>query len=1427
MEEHLVHRSLLNSFALGWPVVATLCGGVSCLPSDGGMPSEMPFHNPILEQRADPWIYLHTDGYYYLTATVPDWDRVELRRARTINGLREADSVVAFRADEKTGMGGKIWAPEIHYIDGAWYIYVAAAGRPNAWDVRMWVLENTSPNPLEGTWERHGPIKTNWDSFSLDATTFEHAGQRYLVWAQRKENGKGNSDLWIAAMENPWTIHGRQVLLTTPAQPWEREKYRVNEGPAVLKRNGRIFITYSANATDHTYAMGMLTADQGSDLLDPASWAKSPGPVFQTSEANRQYGPGHNSFTRTADGTDVLVYHARPYREVRDPLLDPNRHMRAQPFTWTEDGTPAFGEPEADSTPREAFLLTFFRDNGQHGVYLAASDDGRTFRELNGGRPILTPPRWPDQDLTRDPSVVYHDGLFHMVWTSHWEGRIFGYATSPDLQTWSEPVAVRPFPDDLPEEDQPKNVWAPEIHWDPVQEDFLVLFSSTTERELRDRDSKVAHGRDHRTYAVRMKDGRFGAARRFLDRGISLIDPAMVYDPDAERWVMIIKHELQPQDGGKNFRIAFAPADLEKPFPPSFTELSDPIVGPGSPLRPDEWIEGPSLVRRGDRWMLFGDAYGAGHYTLITSKDLETWRDDTEGLEMPRGARHGTVFRAPVDAVKWLEEAPVPLTLDPDSVLNRIDENIYGHFFEHIYHSANGGLWGELIWNRSFEQNNAGRWAVEDGELRQASPSTDVRLLFGDAAWEDYEFTLEARKDGGAEGFLVLFRAGDDEAFYWANLGGWGNDRHQIERSAAGGSRGSVGPSFDGRIETGRWYGIKVRCEGGRFRVWLNDEEMIDYTDRRPHIAGRVGLGTWSTQASFRNVRVADLEGNLLYEGLPEPTSKSDVAEHWRTFGPVRLELDAREPLNSHFAVKLTADDSGAGLEQAPFALRHGETYRGSLWVRGHAPDGLAVRLVDDGKVMSETTVPAPGPAWAEKAFALPCEVDRDDAAFRIALLGPGEVWIDQVSMMPESWATSGGFRPDLLGAVAALRPPVIRWPGGCFASPYRWKDGIGPQHERKVYPREIWDDLDVNSLGTDEFMELCRRTGAEPLVVVNIGTESWNPLDHDTYDFLQDALDWLEYCNGGPDTPWGRRRAENGHPEPYDVKYWEIDNETWGIGAEAYAEAVNRFAPALRKADPSITILACGSGGYSQDWNRKVIELAGKNIDYISTHHYENPNAYATGIAPGEAYYRELKTIIDEGPNPDMQIYCSEWNAQSTDWRTGLYCGGLLNVFERCGDFFTLGGPALFLRHVSATGWDNAFINFDHTGWFPAPNYVVMKLWRDHYAPNRVALEGETGGLNLVATTSEDGNTVYVKVVNPGDAPREVSVRLTDGFIPGPASMQVVDPGALQARNTLDRPDLVTPRSSEVTVADQEIRWTLPPLSAAVVTVPRSTPGD
>ncbi len=302
----------------------------------------------LITQRADPHISRHHDGYYYFTASVPAYDRVELRRARTIEGLRDAPAHTIWHKPDQGPFSELIWAPEFHFNQGAWFVYFAAAPsreiKDGLFQHRMYALRNEAADPLTGEWQLMGEVVTGLDSFCLDATTFSHAGALYYLWAQKDPAIPGNSNLYIAPMKTPWQLAGAPVLLSKPEFDWECRGFLVNEGPSVLKRHGRIFISYSASATDENYAMGLLWADESADLLDPSSWSKSAQPVMSTCYEHGIYGPGHNSFTSDESGETVLVYHARTYTEiVGDPLWNPDRHTFVKPLRWDAAGMPVFG----------------------------------------------------------------------------------------------------------------------------------------------------------------------------------------------------------------------------------------------------------------------------------------------------------------------------------------------------------------------------------------------------------------------------------------------------------------------------------------------------------------------------------------------------------------------------------------------------------------------------------------------------------------------------------------------------------------------------------------------------------------------------------------------------------------------------------------------------------------------------------------------------------------------------------------------------------------------------------------------------------------------------------------------------------------------------------------------------------------------------
>ncbi|GGD28127.1 family 43 glycosylhydrolase [Franconibacter sp. IITDAS19] len=314
--------------------------------------NDSPWPNPLVRYRSDPSVLLH-GGQYYFASSVMEYDRLELRRASSLEGLNTAKPVVVWRKPDSGPMSLLIWAPELHNIQDKWYLYFSATSthemKGNTRQHRMFVLECSDPDPLTGKWTDKGQIKTALDTFSLDATVFVLKGKLWYTWSQKTPNIESNSNIYLSEMANPWTLIGKAVLLSKPDYEWEKQGYPVNEAPAAVTHGNRIFISYSASATDKHYCLGLLWADITDDLLNAESWHKSPDPVFMTHLENQQYGPGHNSFTKTPDGQDVLVYHARMSTEGEgDPAYCPCRHTRAKIFHWDDNGMPQFGVPPPD-----------------------------------------------------------------------------------------------------------------------------------------------------------------------------------------------------------------------------------------------------------------------------------------------------------------------------------------------------------------------------------------------------------------------------------------------------------------------------------------------------------------------------------------------------------------------------------------------------------------------------------------------------------------------------------------------------------------------------------------------------------------------------------------------------------------------------------------------------------------------------------------------------------------------------------------------------------------------------------------------------------------------------------------------------------------------------------------------------------------------
>ncbi len=327
------------------------------------------YSNPFILERADPYVVKGSDGYYYFTASYPmrrdddpeGYDRVILRRGKTLASLAEAEEKTIWQIrlpggeKEATESQRFIWAPELHEIGGKWFVFYAGGHDPeNRWDFDCRVLECLGDDPYEDEWVEKGKFQGlpeddfSFTGFSLDMTYFEAAGKSYVIWAQHSP--EKISCLYMGSInpKEPWKLTSMPMRLTEPEYDWEKVRFVVNEGPAVVKHEGKVFVSFSASGTGPEYCVGVLAAEENTDLLNPKNWKKYPMPLLTSEYLANEYGPGHNSFTKDEEGNDMFVYHARSHEcyvgkcgyAENDPLYDPCRHARIRKVVWDNSGLP-------------------------------------------------------------------------------------------------------------------------------------------------------------------------------------------------------------------------------------------------------------------------------------------------------------------------------------------------------------------------------------------------------------------------------------------------------------------------------------------------------------------------------------------------------------------------------------------------------------------------------------------------------------------------------------------------------------------------------------------------------------------------------------------------------------------------------------------------------------------------------------------------------------------------------------------------------------------------------------------------------------------------------------------------------------------------------------------------------------------------------
>ena len=359
--QHSVFSSLISSaenmflkiklfYVLAFVAVTLSCGKGK---NNGGGSNPTPnppantFTNPLLSSGPDPWV-IQKDNSYYYTNTLGN--RIALWKTTKMSDLKNAPAFTIWSAPASGANSKNIWAPELHYINNKWYVYYTAGSSSDLSTQRTFVLENSNADPLSAGWTDKGQIDDPANNyFAIDGTVLNYNSNNYFIWSGQASASDNTQRIYIAKMSDPWTLSTSRVLLSSPQYAWEMmgAPPAVNEGPETLKNSsGKVFLIYSASGcwTDD-YALGMLTLKDNGDPLNAADWTKSATPVFTKKPSGNVYGPGHNGFFKSADGTeDWIIYHAN---SSSGQGCGDTRNPRMQKFTWNANGAPNFGEPVA------------------------------------------------------------------------------------------------------------------------------------------------------------------------------------------------------------------------------------------------------------------------------------------------------------------------------------------------------------------------------------------------------------------------------------------------------------------------------------------------------------------------------------------------------------------------------------------------------------------------------------------------------------------------------------------------------------------------------------------------------------------------------------------------------------------------------------------------------------------------------------------------------------------------------------------------------------------------------------------------------------------------------------------------------------------------------------------------------------------------
>ena len=575
------------------------------------------------------------------------------------------------------------------------------------------------------------------------------------------------------------------------------------------------------------------------------------------------------------------------------------------------------------------------------------------------------------------------------------------------------------------------------------------------------------------------------------------------------------------------------------------------------------------------------------------------------------------------------------------------------------------------------------------------------------------------------------------------------------------------------------------------------------------------------------------------------------VAPFWMTYGEgdVSYALDTAS-FNSETAQKITIhslNTKQAGIRQAMYLPVHRENdYEISFYARSERPTELTITsstFADKKRILSKNKIQITSPKWQRYTAKLKIgwKVEKGTLLqLAIGMSEPGTIWLDQMTLFPKD--NIEGFDADIIRFSQESKLSLLRFPGGNFVSGYHWKDGIGPIDRRRTTKNRTWNRIEYNHVGTDEYIAFCRIVGAEPLICVNAGDGT-----------PQEAADWVEYCNGGLDTKYGALRAKNGHPEPYNVVYWEIGNELWGkwqIGyttPEEYAKRYEKFYKAMKAVDPTIKTIA---NGQYPEWNAPVIKrnpdiLRSLSLHTVIAHHTppdSDPEEVYKAIMAYTSYYpTKLQILYDQMAEyvkdpkiavTELQIFINERNIPNNhSLSEALFYSGIINASIRSEGFVEMITHSALVNHAGGLIKYKEFV-------FPNPVYYARKLYSTQTGtiPVEIKLKSpvytssgryspviEVPYLDALGLLNDDGSELNIILTNrhPEKAIK-TQITLHDYFPDKKVNIQILTGESFLSRNKWDNPYEVKIVESDFSVKGNEMFYSIPKLSIVLMTFTR-----